>query len=307
MKASRSWAKRWVQKYGMGTLLYMPCFILFVLFTIIPVIIGMAMSFTNYDMLMTPKFIGLENYKNLFIYDENFAKAIQNTFIIGGIAGPVGYLASFLFAWIINNLKCRKLFTVIFYAPSIAGSGMTVIWDYLFSGDRYGFINNLLINIGIIQSPIIWNADTDFIVPINILIMGWGSMGTGFLVFMAGLQNLDPQLTESGRIDGIKNVFQELWFITLPQMKPQLLYGAINTIVTSLGVFPSFGGFPSPNYVAHTLSAHIQDYGFLRFEMGYASAVSMILFVLSFGLGQVVIRLLTERDPKPPRKRRLAK
>ncbi len=305
MKASHSGIKRWTQKYGIGTLFYLPFFILFVLFTVIPVLIGMGMSFTNYDMLMKPEFIGLDNYKNLFILDENFAKAFQNTFIIGGIAGPVGYLASFLFAWVINNMKCKKLFTVIFYAPSIAGSGMMVIWDYLFSGDRYGFINNVLINIGIIQSPIIWNADTSYIVPINILILIWGSMGTGFLVFMAGLQNLDPQLSESGRIDGIRNSLQELWYITLPQVKPQLLYGAINTIVTSLGVFPTFGGFPSPNYVAHTFSAHIQDYGFMRFEMGYASAVSMVLFFLSFGLGQVVIRLLSERDAKPPRKRRV--
>lgn len=297
MKTSQSACRRWIHTYGLGALFYMPFFILFLIFTIIPVFIGMGMSFTNYDMLRAPEFLGLDNYKNLFIFDENFSKALINTFVIGGIAGPVGYLASFLFAWILNNLRFKRLFTVILYAPSVAG-GMGIMWDYLFSADRYGLINNILINIGLINSPIIWSADTDYIVPINILIIVWGSMGTGFLVFLAGLQNLDPQMAEAGRIDGIRNAFQELWFIILPQVKPQLLYGAISTIVASVGIFPSFGGFPSPNYVAHTLAAHIQDYGFVRFELGYASAICMVMFFLSFGLGQVVIRLLGEHDRK---------
>ena len=198
-------------------------------------------------------------------------------------------------------MKLKKVYTVMFYMPSIAG-GMTVIWDYLFSGDRYGLINNALINLGILNQPIVWNQDTDYIIPINMFIIIWGSMGTGFLVFLAGLQNEDKQLLEAGRIDGIRTEIQELWYIILPQMKPQLLFGAINSIVAALGIFPSFGGFPSPNYVAHTLSAHIQDYGFLRFEMGYASAISMILFILSFVLGQVVIRVLSERPVKRPKR-----
>jgi len=261
----------------------------------------MGMSLTDYDLLRSPSFVGFNNYQNLFMRDANFIKALQNTFIIGGIAGPAGYLLSFLFAWIINNLKFKRLLTIIFYAPSIAG-GMSIIWTYLFSGDRYGLINNWLLNFGFISQPVIWNQNVDYIIPVNILIIVWGSMGTGFLVFMAGLQNNDIQLKEAGRIDGISNAFQELWFIILPQMKPQLLYGAITSIVGAVGIFPSFGGFPSPNYAAHTLSAHIQDYGFIRFEMGYASAICMIMFFLSFGLGQVVIRLLSERPERRPKR-----
>ena len=290
-----------IREYAMGLIFFAPFLILFTIFTVIPVVVGMGMSLTDYDLLRSPSFVGFNNYQNLFMRDANFIKALQNTFIIGGIAGPAGYLLSFLFAWIINNLKFKRLLTIIFYAPSIAG-GMSIIWTYLFSGDRYGLINNWLLNFGFISQPVIWNQNVDYIIPVNILIIVWGSMGTGFLVFMAGLQNNDIQLKEAGRIDGISNAFQELWFIILPQMKPQLLYGAITSIVGAVGIFPSFGGFPSPNYAAHTLSAHIQDYGFIRFEMGYASAICMIMFFLSFGLGQVVIRLLSERPERRPKR-----
>ena len=301
MKPSRSPLRAWARKYGIGACFYMPFFLLFCLFTIIPVFVSMFMSLTDYDMLGHADFIGMDNYANLFLHDGNFLLALKNTFLIGGVSGVIGYLASFLFAWVINNMKLKKLYTVLFYMPSIAG-GMGVIWDYLFSGDRYGLINNALIRVGLLNQPIVWNQNADWIIPINMLIIIWGSMGTGFLVFLAGLQNEDKQLIEAGRIDGIHADWQELWYIILPQMKPQLLFGAINSIVGALGVFPSFGGFPSPNYVAHTLSAHIQDYGFLRFEMGYASAVSMILFLLSFVLGQVVIRLLSERQIRRPKR-----
>lgn len=289
--------------YLMGGLFFLPFFILFMVFTIIPVVISVVMSFTDYDMLRQTSFIGLENYKNLFIYDGNFSLALKNTLIIGGITGPVGYLASFLFAWVINNMACQKLFVVAFYAPSLGG-GLTVIWNYLFSGDRYGFINHILTTFGIIQQPIQWATNADYVVPINILIIIWGSMGTGFLVFLAGLKNSDHQLEEAGRIDGISNAFQELWHIILPQMKPQLLFGAINTIASAVGIFPTFGGFPSPNYSAHTLAAHLQDYGFIRFEMGYASAITVVIFVVSFTLGKVIMRVLGEKDPKVKRARR---
>lgn len=294
-------AQAWWHKYGIGTCFYMPFFILFCMFTIIPVFISMFMSFTNYDMLGNRDWVWMDNYVNLFLYDDNFMLALKNTFLIGGVTGVVGYLASFVFAWLINNMKLKKVYTIFFYAPSIAG-GMNIIWDYLFSGDRYGLINNALMNLGILNQPIIWNQDTDYIVAINMFITIWGSMGTGFLVFLAGLQNEDKALLEAARIDGIHTSVQELWYIILPQMKPQLLFGAINSITASLGIFPQFGGFPSPNYVAHTLASHIQDYGFLRFEMGYASATSMILFLLSFILGQVVIRVLSDRPIKRPKR-----
>ena len=197
MKSSRSPLRAWARKYGIGACFYMPFFLLFCLFTIIPVFVSMFMSLTDYDMLGHAGFIGLDNYANLFLHDGNFLLALKNTFLIGGVSGVIGYLASFLFAWVINNMKLKKLYTVLFYMPSIAG-GMGVIWDYLFSGDRYGLINNALIRVGLLNQPIVWNQNAGWIIPINMLIIIWGSMGTGFLVFLAGLQNEDKQLIEAG-------------------------------------------------------------------------------------------------------------
>lgn len=180
-----------------------------------------------------------------------------------------------------------------------SGVAMSVVWLYLFSGDRYGLINNLLMNLGIINTPIVWNQDTNTILPVIILIQIWMSMGTGFLVFLAGLQNENKELLEAGQIDGIRNKWQELWLITLPQMKPQLLFGAINAVVGVFSVFDvamSFAGFPSPNYAAHTIVAHLYDYAFLRYEMGYASAISVILFAITFLIGQVLLRTLSSHD-----------
>lgn len=294
------WLFRKYKEYRVGTLMILPFLVLFLLFTIIPVIISIGISMTNYDMLQAPEWVWLDNYKNLFMDDDIFSIAISNTLVIALIAGPVGYLGSFFMAWYLNQLKGRNLFAICFYAPSItSGVAMSVVWLYLFSGDRYGLVNNLLMNMGIINTPVVWNQNTDTILPIIILIQIWMSMGTGFLVFLAGLQNENKELLEAGQIDGIRNKWQELWLITLPQMKPQLLFGAINAVVGVFSVFDvamSFAGFPSPNYAAHTIVAHLYDYAFLRYEMGYASAISFILFVITFLIGQVLMRALSGHD-----------
>lgn len=287
-------------KYGIGTLFFMPMCILFFVFVVFPVVISIGMSLTNYDMLQTPQFVGLNNYKQLFLDDEIFLVSLENTLVFAVISGPIGYLASFFMAWVINQLGMRKLFALAFYAPSItSGVAMSTVWLYFFSPDRHGLINNLLLDIGIIQTPILWNQDASTILPVVILIQIWMSMGTGFLVFLAGLQNLSRDISEAGLIDGVKNRFQELVYIILPQMKPQLLFGAINAITGAFGVFDvavSFAGMPSPNYAAHTIVAHMYDYAFIRFEMGYASAVAVVLFLISFACGQVVMRLLQDKD-----------
>ena len=296
MKFSRSPLRAWARKYGIGACFYMPFFLLFCLFTIIPVFVSMFMSLTDYDMLGHAGFIGLDNYANLFLHDGNFLLALKNTFLIGGVSGVIGYLASFLFAWVINNMKLKKLYTVLFYMPSIAG-GMGVIWDYLFSGDRYGLINNALIRVGLLNQPIVWNQNAGWIIPINMLIIIWGSMGTGFLVFLAGLQNEDKQLIEAGRIDGIHADWQELWYITLPSIKPQMMFSAIMSITSSLGVgaaITAIFGYPTTDYALHTIVTHLDDYGGTRFEMGYASAIATVLFIIMIVANQVIQRVLTK-------------
>ena len=288
------------KKHGVAYAFLAPFLILFFAFIILPVFVAAGTSLTNYNMLQPPKWLGLNNYKFLFMDDDVFLIALKNTFIFAFVTGPIGYIMSFLAAWVINQLKMRHAFALAFYAPSITSAiAMSIVWLYFFSGDRYGLINNLLINIGIIAEPILWNTDPNTILPVIIIISIWMSMGTGFLVFLAGLQNVPNELYEAGDIDGITNKFQQLWYITLPLVKPQLLFGAINSIVMSFAAFDVSVGFarlPSPNYAGHTIVTHLFDYAFIRFQMGYASGVAVVLFALTFILGRISFRLLASKD-----------
>ena len=288
------------RKTWVGYAFMMPFLILFVLFIILPVFISFGLSFTNYNMIESPDFIGITNYRLLILDDAEFLIALKNTLVFAFISGPIGFLGSFVMAWLINNLKARNLFSLAFYAPSItSGVALSTVWLYFFSSDRYGLINNTLINLGIISEPIQWTQDVNTVLPVIILISIWMSMGTGFLTFLAGLQNLPQEINEAGMIDGNRNRFQELIYITLPQMKPQLLFGAINAAVGAFGVFDiavSVAGLPSPDYAAHTIVAHLYDYAFIRFEMGYASAVAIILFLITFVLGRIFMRVFSEKD-----------
>ena len=292
--------RRFWKRYGVAYAFMAPFLILFCVFLIVPVLVAAGISLTNFNMLQVPRWLGLNNFKFLFMDDDVFLVALKNTFVFACITGPIGYVMSFLVAWVINQLKLRNAFALAFYAPSITSAvAMSVVWLYFFSGDRYGLFNNVLINIGIIAEPVLWNKDPKTILPVIIVVSVWMSMGTGFLVFLAGLQNVPKQLYEAGDIDGIPNKLQQLWYITLPMVKPQLLFGAINSIVTSFAVFDvsvSIAGMPSPNYAGHTIVAHLYDYAFIRFQMGYASGVAVLLFALTFFLGRLSFRLLASRD-----------
>ncbi|NLM49971.1 MAG: sugar ABC transporter permease [Clostridiaceae bacterium] len=289
---------KWYNEKGIGYVFLAPFLILLFIFTIFPVFSAMGLSFTYYNMLEPAKFIGLENYKRLILDDDIFITAIKNTLTFAVITGPIGFFASFLFAWIINQLKYNNLFSLAFYAPSLcSGIAMSQVWLWFFSSDRVGFINYILLKYGIIMEPVLWNKDTDTIMPVVIIISIWMSMGTGFLVFLAGLQNIPSDLYEAGRIDGISHKTQELFHITLPLSKPQLLFGAINSITNSFAVFDvavSVAGMPSPDYAAHTIVAHLYDHAFIRFEMGYASAIAMFLFLTTFFLGRICMRIFKD-------------
>ncbi len=289
------WHKNW-----MGYGFMAPFVILFVIFVVAPVFTAIGLSFTDYNMMQKPDFVGFNNYKLLFLDDDVFKISIANTVKFAVITGPAGYLLSFFAAWVINQLKAKRAFALAFYAPSIlSGVAMSNVWMVIFSGDKRGIINYWLIQWGIIDEPILWNTDPNHIMGVVMFIQLWMSMGTGFLVFLAGLQNMDRSLYEAGAIDGVKNKFQELFYITLPAMKPQLLFGAINTITSSFAVFDiavNVAGMPSPNYSAHTIVAHLYDYAFIRFQMGYASAVAVVLFLVTFILGKVVMKALSSKE-----------
>jgi multiple sugar transport system permease protein len=264
-----------------------PFMLIFFMFTVIPVGISLGLSFFHFNMLEFPRFVGWQNYSRLFLNDDVFLIALKNTLLFAVITGPVSYIACFLFAWIINELspKVRAVMTLVFYAPSISGN-VFFIWLIIFSGDSYGYMNGFLMRLGVILEPIQWLSNEKYVLGIVILVQLWLSLGTSFLAFIAGLQTIDRSLVEAGTVDGIKNRWQELWYITLPSMRPQLMFGAVMQITASFAVAEisiALAGFPSVNYAAHTVVTHLMDFGTIRFEMGYASAIATVLFALMLG------------------------
>ncbi|WP_413379533.1 carbohydrate ABC transporter permease [Paenibacillus taichungensis] len=296
MKSWWSWKLKEMKASKHSYALLAPYMILFIMFTVIPVVISIILSFTYFNMLEFPRFIGWQNYTRLFLEDDVFLIAIKNTLLFAIITGPISYIACFVFAWIINELtpKWRAFMTLIFYAPSISGN-VYFIWLMIFSGDRYGIANGLLIKWGFLLEPIQWLKTEAYIMPILILVQLWLSLGTGFLAFIAGLQTVDRTLYEAGAVDGIKNRWQELWYITLPSMRPQLMFGAVIQLTTSFAVADvsiALAGFPSVNYAAETVVTHLIDFGTTRFEMGYASAIATVLFMIMVGTNLLVQKLL---------------
>jgi multiple sugar transport system permease protein len=265
-------------------LMLIPFFLLFFLFTVLPVLAAMVISLTDFDLLQSPHFVFLDNYRRLFLNDAIFTTAIKNTFIIAVITGPVGYILSFLMAWLINELRprLRAVLTVIFYAPSISGN-VYLVFTIIFSGDPKGFLNAQLLSMGILEKAVLWLSDAKTMMMVVILVSLWMSLGFGFLSFIAGLQTLDKAQFEAAQVDGISNRWQELWYITLPNMRPQLMFGAVMSITAALGVgdlTTAITGFPSPGYNTHTIANHLSDFGNLRMEMGYASTIAVVLFAV---------------------------
>ncbi len=277
-------------------LFLLPFGILFAAFVVMPVAISIFFGFTDFNLLEMPELVGLKNYQKLFVDDEIFTIAFRNTIIIALVVGPIGYLASLLIAWQINELNnvLRAVMVTIMYAPSISGGAYT-IWQYIFSNDSYGYINSVLISLGAIKKPVQFLSDTEWMLPIVIIVMIWMSLGAGFLSFVAGLKTIDKSFYEAGYIEGIKSRWQELWFITLPTMKPQLMFGAVMSITATFSagaVGTQLFGSPSTDYAAHTIINHLEDYGNTRFEMGYACAIATVLFALMIICNELIKRLL---------------
>jgi multiple sugar transport system permease protein len=285
-----------VKKNRASYMMLAPYFTLFFFFTVLPVVMSVAFSFTYYNMLELPQFIGWRNYIKLFLEDDIFLKSLKNTLILALVTGPASYFMCLLFAWIINEFKgwLRAFLTLIFYAPSISGNAY-IVWRLILSADRYGYLNGFLLDWDIIPEPIQWLVTPTWIMPALIVVQLWLSLGTGFLAFIAGLQTVDKTLYEAAAIDGIKNRWQELWFVTLPSMKPQLMFGAIMQITNAFAIADvsiQLMGNPSVNYEGSTVVTHLLDYGTVRFEMGYASAIATVLFFLMLGTNLIVQKIL---------------
>ena len=279
-------------------LMILPYVAIFALFTVVPVIFSIIFSFTNFNMLEPPTWIGVENYITLFFKDSIFLIAIRNTLILAAITGPVGYLMCFFFAWCINEFKpgLRAFITLCFYAPSISGN-VYLIWTLMFSNDSAGLINAWLLKLGVISKAIQFTKDAKYMMPLAIAVILWTSLGTSFLAFIAGFQGVDRTYYEAAAVDGIHNRWQELWFVTLPLMKNMLMFSAVMSITGAFNVgdvITALFGFPSQGYALHTIMHHLTDYGGQRFEMGYASAIATILFIVMIACNKLIQKMLAK-------------
>ncbi|MBO5200404.1 MAG: sugar ABC transporter permease [Clostridia bacterium] len=292
-----SYTPRAVKEYAVSYSMLLPFLIVFCVFTLIPIICAVVLSFTNFNMLEVPTFTNWMNYRRLFFEDDVFLTALKNTLIFAVLTGPLSYIFAFFFAWLINEMptKLRVFMTILFYAPSVSGNAY-FIWQYMFSNDSYGLVNGLLISWGILDEPVLWFTDPQYNLTIIIIVQLWLSLGVSFLAFIAGLQSVDASQYEAAAVDGVKNRFQELWYITLPNMKDMLLFGAVMQISGAFSVGDITqalsGGYNSVQYSTLTIINHMTDYGTVRYEMGYASAISVILFIMVYASKKLIFKIL---------------
>lgn len=278
----------------------LPFMVLFFLFNVLPVLSSVTLSFFDYDTVSKPLFIGLDNYLRMVSSDGVFARVLGNTLKFSIVTGPLSFMLAFLMAWMINEFPryLRTFLTLIFYTPALVGNAY-FIWQVLFSSDSYGYLNNMLITLGLITEPINWFQNTQYNFTVITIVQLWMSLGVSFLANIAGLQNVSAELYEAGAIDGIRTRWHELWYITLPSMKSILLFGAVMQIQSSFsisGIVTTLAGYPSVNNSVDTLVSYISDVGIVRYEMGYASALSVFLFVLVLGFRYLIGGLLNLID-----------
>ncbi len=296
--------RNWLNKEGSAYAFLSLYALAFIVFIVVPVAAAGLLSFTFFDTIQPPQFTGLRNYIVLLTQDEIFMRyVLPNTIQFAVIVGPGGYGLSFLLAWMLAQLPKlpRTVLALILYSPSMTtGVAMTVVWRTIFSGDQNGYLNSFLLGLNVIQEPVQWLQSPQYLMPIMILVTLWSSMGVGFLAMLAGILEINPEMYEAGSLDGISNRFQEIVHITIPSMKPQMLFGAVMAIVATfqagaIGVTLS-GGNPTPQYAGQLIVNHIEDFGFLRYEMGYAAAVSVALLLMVLFFSRVANRLFASED-----------
>lgn len=296
MSGKKSFAKSIFSDRVSMIVLLLPFITFFILFTVLPILTSVALSFTSYDMIAFPKFIGLENYRRMIVDDSAFIVTVRNTFIFSVVAGPLGFLLSFVLAWLVNEFspRVRTILSLLFYAPSLVGNAY-FIWQVAFSGDSYGYINSLLLSVGVITEPIVWLKNESFLMPIIIVVHLWQSMGISFLSNISGLQNVSRDMYEAGSIDGIRNRWQELWYITLPSMSHMLLFSAVMQIQASFSVGAiavTLAGYPSKSNAVDMIVSYMSDVASVRYEMGYAAAIAVVLFLMMIITRAVVGKIL---------------
>jgi len=293
------------RKFDFNTLVFLsPYYFLFFIFIVVPVTLAILLSFTHFDSIQFPTFIGIRNYITLVTQDATFMRyVLPNTIRFALIVGPGGYFLAFFMAWLLAQVphKPRTVLALALYSPSMtAGVAMSVLWRVIFSGDEAGYLNSILLRLGMVTEPVQFLQSPEHLMTIMILVTLWGSMGVGFLAMLSGILNVNQELYEAAYIDGLRNRFQEIFYVTIPSMRPQMLFGAVMAIVSTfqagaIGVELS-GANPTPQYAGQLIVNHIEDFGFLRFEMGYAATVSVALLTMVYLCAKLVNKLFMDKD-----------
>lgn len=281
-----------------------PYILLFTTFIIIPIVIAFALSFTQFNGVNFPTFNAFKNYIYLFTNDTVFMQyVLPNTLKFAVVVGPGGYLLSFFMAWCLSQIphKSRTILTIILHTPSMTmGVALGVLWIIIFSGSDTGYLNSILLNLNLIKEPINWLQDPQYLMSIMIIISLWSSLGVGFLAMLSGILNINSELYEAACVDGMRNRFQEIFYITIPMMKPQMLFGAVMAVVNTftvgaIGVTLS-GSNPTPQYAGQLIVNHIDDYAYNKYEIGQAAAVSVILLLIILLITKIAYKLFGNKE-----------
>ncbi|MGB2629718.1 MAG: sugar ABC transporter permease [Candidatus Omnitrophota bacterium] len=267
--------------------------LLFFVFQLAPVVISFFWSFTDYDVVHAPTCVGLANYKNILFNDPLFWKAMGNTvlYVIGVV--PIGVCVSLLLAVAIDQkIKFKNFFKSIFFLPTVTAIvAVSVIWKWLYAGEKYGLFNYFIMKLGF--NPVDWLSSPTWTLPSIMIMSIWAGLGYNMILFLAGLQTIPHVMYEAAEIDGA-GFWKKFFNITLPLLKPTIVFVAIMSFIFSFQVFEQVyimtggqGGIGGVLNSALTIAAYLYDKGFQKFEMGYASALAYIIFLCIFMLTMI--------------------
>lgn len=263
-----------------------PGVILFLVFIVGPLIASFYWSFTDYNGMHAPRWVGLENYRNIFFHDPRFWKSVGNTvfYTVGVI--PLGVVLSLLLAIAVDqHIRFKNFFRIIYFIPSVTSViALSVIWKWLFAGEKYGLINHFLIMMGL--KPIDWLMSPVWTLPAIMIMSVWAAIGYNMIIFLAGLQTIPTTVYEAADIDGA-NIWDKFRYITLPLLKPTMVFVVLIGFIVSFQVFERIYIMTGTEFGiggvldgALTVVAYLYDMGFRKFQMGYASALGYIIFAV---------------------------
>jgi putative chitobiose transport system permease protein len=270
-----------------------PALILLGIFVVYPIVAVVGFSFTDYDIVRPPVPIGLDNYQQL-IGDPTFWLALTHSFVYL-IVTPIIIAMSVVLAIVVNRrLRGIHIYRALYFVPAVSGSiAIGLTWQWLFQ--RNGFINSVLLTLGWIEKPVQWLTTPEFVLPIAMLLTIWAGFGYYAVIFLAGLQNIPEELYDAARIDGC-NDFQKHWHISLPGLRPQIVFVAVISSLAALKVFDEIyvltnqtGGFLDSGV---TMVFYLWRQAFVQQHAGYASAIAIALLVITLIFSIVNVRIL---------------